>query len=103
MHSNLRVLLTMAPALLALEIGVAHARHGHHGRVLPPPVTDADYYDNGAPDDAKVELGKFLFYDKILSGNKNISCATCHHALTDTGDGLSLPVGGRRKRSRRDP
>ena len=32
-------------------------------------------------------------FDKILSGNQNISCATCHHALTDTGDGLSLPVG----------
>ncbi|HEC18813.1 MAG TPA: cytochrome-c peroxidase [Gammaproteobacteria bacterium] len=41
----------------------------------------------------KVMLGKFLFFDKILSGNKNTSCATCHHALTDTGDGLSLPVG----------
>jgi cytochrome c peroxidase len=46
-----------------------------------------------APDPAKVELGKFLFFDKLLSGNKNISCATCHHALTDTGDGLSLSVG----------
>ncbi|MEA2079533.1 MAG: cytochrome c peroxidase, partial [Pseudomonadota bacterium] len=37
--------------------------------------------------------GKNLFFDKILSGNLNISCATCHHVLTDTGDGLSLPVG----------
>jgi len=34
-----------------------------------------------------------LFYDKILSGTKNISCTTCHHALAETGDGLSLPVG----------
>jgi cytochrome c peroxidase len=40
-----------------------------------------------------VRLGKVLFYDKILSGNRNISCATCHHALTGTGDGLALPVG----------
>ncbi|MHB1241314.1 MAG: hypothetical protein B7Z66_06345 [Chromatiales bacterium 21-64-14] len=22
-----------------------------------------------------------------------MSCASCHHALTDTGDGWSLPVG----------
>ncbi len=63
-----------------------------HGHLLTP-VTDSDYYDNGTPEPAKVELGKFLFSDKILSGNQNISCATCHHALTDTGDGLSLPVG----------
>ncbi|MDJ0918115.1 MAG: cytochrome c peroxidase [Woeseiaceae bacterium] len=60
---------------------------------LPDAPKDSDYNDNGAPDPAKVELGRELFFDKILSGNENISCATCHHALTDTGDGLSLPVG----------
>jgi cytochrome c peroxidase len=60
---------------------------------LPEPVTDADYYEDGKPNPAKVTLGRNLFYDKILSGNGNISCASCHHSLTDTGDGLSLPVG----------
>ncbi|NOR20033.1 MAG: cytochrome-c peroxidase [Xanthomonadales bacterium] len=56
-------------------------------------LTADDFYDNGAPDPAKVELGRNLFFDKILSGNENMACATCHHALTDTGDGLSLPIG----------
>jgi cytochrome c peroxidase len=42
---------------------------------------------------AKVELGRQLFFDKILSGNLNISGATCHHPFAGTGDGLSLPVG----------
>lgn len=60
---------------------------------LPDPVVDADFHDEGHPDPALVELGNLLFFDKILSGNQNISCATCHHTLTDTGDGLSLPVG----------
>ncbi len=60
---------------------------------IPGAVTDADFYDDGAPAAAKVELGKFLYWDKILSGNQNIACASCHHSLTDTGDGLSLPVG----------
>jgi len=59
----------------------------------PEPVDDGDYYANGVPDAAKSELGRLLFFDKILSGNRNISCATCHHPLTGTGDGLSLPVG----------
>ena len=63
------------------------------GSNLPDPAVDADYYDNGSPEPAKTALGAQLFFDKILSGNLNISCATCHHALTDTGDGLSLPVG----------
>ena len=57
---------------------------------LPNPVVDADYPPRNIE---KEELGKLFYYDKILSGNKNISCASCHHALTDTGDGLSLPIG----------
>ena len=34
-----------------------------------------------------------LFYDKILSGNRNISCGTCHHHDHAGGDGLSLGFG----------
>jgi cytochrome c peroxidase len=60
---------------------------------LPGPVLDSDYYNNGTPAAAKVELGRNLFFDKIISGNKNISCATCHHPQFSGGDGLSLPVG----------
>lgn len=41
----------------------------------------------------KVELGRLLFFDKILSGNKNISCSTCHHPSLGTSDGLSLGIG----------
>jgi len=75
--------------LFALIVSTVHAHEGW----LPSPVTHNDFYANGHPDKAKVELGKFLFFDKILSGNRNIACATCHHGLTDTGDGLSLPIG----------
>ena len=60
---------------------------------LPEAVSDADYVENGTRDDAKVKLGAQLFFDKILSGNLNISCATCHHPFAGTADGLSLPVG----------
>lgn len=60
---------------------------------LPSPVNDSDYYDNGIPDEAKVKLGNLLFFDKILSGNKNISCATCHSPFMTGGDGLSMGVG----------
>ena len=61
--------------------------------LLPAPVSSADYYNAGRSDPAEVELGAQLFFDKLLSGNLNISCATCHHPFTGTGDGLSLPVG----------
>lgn len=60
---------------------------------LPNIVTAVDFVDGGSANPDKVLLGKMLFFDKELSGNRNISCATCHHPLADTGDGLSLPVG----------
>ncbi len=40
-----------------------------------------------------VRLGWLLFYDPILSGNKNISCSTCHHPKFGTSDGVSLSIG----------
>lgn len=40
-----------------------------------------------------VELGRKLFADEILSGNRNISCQTCHHPDFGTADGLSLGLG----------
>ena len=55
--------------------------------------TDATFPAPEAEDSPKVMLGRFLFWDKELSGNRNISCATCHHTDLGTGDRLSLPVG----------
>ena len=52
----------------------------HAGKTTTPlfALQDSDYHDNGAPDPAKVSLGAQLFFDKVLSGNLNISCASCH-------------------------
>jgi cytochrome c peroxidase len=40
-----------------------------------------------------VKLGEALFWDPELSGNRDISCATCHHPLKGTGDNLSVSIG----------
>jgi cytochrome c peroxidase len=52
----------------------------------PPPVF-------AEPDPARVDLGWLLFYDPILSGNRDVSCATCHHPRFGTSDGVSLGIG----------
>lgn len=44
-------------------------------------------------DPLQAQIGQLLFYDKILSGNRNISCGTCHHHDAGSGDGLSLGIG----------
>ncbi|MEA3336194.1 MAG: ScyD/ScyE family protein [Chloroflexota bacterium] len=38
-------------------------------------------------------LGQALFFDPILSGDHNTSCATCHHPTLAGADGLALPIG----------
>jgi cytochrome c peroxidase len=40
-----------------------------------------------------VALGQALAFDKILSGNHDISCMSCHLPAFATGDGRSLSVG----------
>jgi cytochrome c peroxidase len=87
-----KLLLAVSAATLTVGmIGSADAGHYHDGGVnLPAPLNDSDFIQNS---EAKIKLGKNLFYDKILGGNKNIACATCHHGLTASGDGLSLPIG----------
>lgn len=42
---------------------------------------------------AKVELGRFLFYDKRLSGNGTQACASCHHQDKAFTDGRITAVG----------
>lgn len=71
----------------------------------PPPAIDAQLREAlrrwgampigpmPAQNPALVDLGQALLFDKILSGNRDISCATCHHPLTHGTDGLSLPIG----------
>ncbi len=57
---------------------------------LPEALSDADFRPINLESAA---LGRLLFYDKILSGNKNIACSTCHHHDLASGDGLSLGIG----------
>jgi cytochrome c peroxidase len=60
------------------------------GVKLPRSLSDQDFT---AVNQKQAELGHLLFYDKILSGNQNISCGTCHHPAHGSSDGLSLGIG----------
>lgn len=57
---------------------------------MAQPVSAEDFI---AFDADQARLGQLLFYDKILSGNKNISCGTCHHHDLAGTDGVSLGIG----------
>jgi cytochrome c peroxidase len=42
-------------------------------------------------------LGKLLFYDPILSGGKDVSCASCHHPSTGYAEFLDVSIGANGK------
>lgn len=73
---------------IAILLGLWAGMAGAEG--LPDPLRDADF---PPVDMDEARLGQLLFYDPILSGNKEVSCATCHNPRLGTSDGLSLGIG----------
>jgi cytochrome c peroxidase len=57
---------------------------------LPGPLEPSAFLQ---VDPALARLGQLLFYDPILSGNRNISCATCHSSEFGSADGMPLGLG----------
>ena len=43
--------------------------------------------------DPREELGRLLFWDPVLSGPMDVSCATCHHPDFAYADGRALSLG----------
>jgi cytochrome c peroxidase len=57
---------------------------------LPLYVTDPK--DNPSTPE-KVHLGRLLFFDPVLSGNKDVSCATCHQPEFNYAEFLETSIG----------
>ena len=56
---------------------------------MPPPRVPADNPMN----EAKVALGRYLFYDKRMSGDGTLSCGGCHEQARAFADGKDRPTG----------
>jgi cytochrome c peroxidase len=52
---------------------------------------------NAPPDNLltadKIALGKLLFWDPILSGNRDVACVTCHHPRDGYAEDRDLSIG----------
>lgn len=62
---------------------------------LPWPLIEFPALPDIAVDvpEERLELGRLLFYDPVLSTDKQTACATCHSELWGMGDGIELGVG----------
>lgn len=71
---NASITAAQAPQFAALPIAI------------PAPADNPTTVD-------RVALGRLLFWDPILSGQKDVACATCHHPDFGYADGLALSIG----------
>ncbi|NBB17978.1 cytochrome-c peroxidase [Runella sp. CRIBMP] len=55
--------------------------------------TEVPFPADNAPSDEKVALGRLLFFDPILSGHRDVACATCHHPEFGFAESLELSIG----------
>ncbi len=55
--------------------------------------TAFNFPNNNTFSNDKFELGQALFWDPILSGNRDVACATCHHPDFGYADGREISLG----------
>jgi cytochrome c peroxidase len=64
--------------------------------VLPLLLVSLSFSNPGSRDGAQVtpaDLGELLFWDPILSGPRDVACASCHHPDFAWADGRALSLG----------
>ena len=84
----------LALGCLVSSLSITQANDTAPPKGLPPLVIPAD----NPMTDAKVELGKQLYFDKRLSKDNSISCASCHDPAKgwSNGEATALGFGGAR-------
>lgn len=60
---------------------------------LPAHIPQPRIPDDNPMTPARVELGRHLFYDKRLSGNGTLACASCHQQERAFSDGRAQSLG----------
>lgn len=57
------------------------------------PLRETPYPPGNPSQAARIELGRLLFFDPILSGEMDVACGTCHHPDFGFADGRQFSAG----------
>jgi cytochrome c peroxidase len=83
----------LAATLAAITNACGPLEEERYAWDLPPGFPEPVVPEGEPMSEAKVTLGRFLFYDVRLSGNQTQSCASCHDQALAFTDGLARGVG----------
>ena len=94
--TGLLVAAATVAVLFVLEVGAVGQEaqfpvDGEHSVSALPSTQEAPGYNPTTP--AKVELGRLLFWDPLLSGPQDVACATCHHPQSAYAEDRDLSLG----------
>ena len=84
---------TAIAILLALGAGACAPPASTYEWELPPGFPTPVVPDDNPMSDEKVELGRYLFFDRRLSGNQTQSCGDCHEQSRAFTDGRAVSTG----------
>lgn len=85
-------LLLVAGASLSAMTNPAHPKRAEWRKTYERPQA-IPFPDDNPYSEAKAALGKKLFFDPLLSGAKNQSCASCHNPSLSWTDNLPRGMG----------
>jgi len=79
------------------ERGMNYFEMIEEGQNLNRPFPEMIIREDNPITEARVELGRLLFFDPVLSADNTVSCATCHHPDLGFSDNRqrSMGVGGK--------
>ena len=94
--TGLLVAAATVAVLFVLEVGAVGQEaqfpvDGEHSVSALPLTQEAPGYNPTTP--AKVELGRLLFWDPIMSGPQDVACVTCHHPQNAYAEDRDLSLG----------
>jgi cytochrome c peroxidase len=90
---NVNVPLLVLLGCLTVIVGIpGRSSTAAQARLVALPTSPTAPADNPSTPE-RVSLGRLLFWDPILSGQKDVTCATCHHPAFGYSDGLDLSIG----------
>lgn len=97
-----------ALAVVAISVGATFAQDDAVGEAgtfhVPSGLPALKYPENNAHSNERVELGKLLYFDKRLSSDNTISCASCHDPAKGWSNDADVATGvGGKKGGRNSP
>ncbi len=88
-----RALSSFSAAVLSLLLLTACGEEKPYAWQLPPGFPEPFVPSDNPMSEEKAALGRYLFYDKRLSGNGTMSCGSCHEQKRAFSDGKATPTG----------